>query len=319
MIDRPLRIVFAGTPPFAALHLEALLNSPDTEVIAVYTQPDRPAGRGKKLAPSAVKELALRHNLPVYQPLSLRNDQAQAELQALDADVMVGVAYGLILPQAVLDTPRLGCINVHASILPRWRGAAPIQRAIQAGDRETGVTIMQMDAGLDTGAMLTIARCPIVADETAATLHDRLAAIGAPALLSTLQALANDTAQPVPQDDSQTCYAAKIDKAEAAIDWQKPAIELDRLIRAFNPAPMAYAELHGERIKIHRAQPSGSTAAAPGTLVEVTREAFTVACGSNTSLQLTLLQLPGGKPLNCAELLNGRAELFSAGQRFDHG
>jgi len=177
---------------------------------------------------------------------------------------------------------------------------------------------MQMDAGLDTGAMLTIVRCPIADNETSATLHDKLAVIGAPALIATLQALTYGTAQPEQQDNDKTCYAAKIDKAEAAIDWQKPAMELDRLIRAFNPAPMAYTGLHGERIKIHHAVPGGSTAAAPGTIVEATREAITVACGSNTTLQLTQLQLPGGKPLNCTELLNGRAELFATGQRFDH-
>jgi len=317
MIDRPLRLVFAGTPPFAALHLQALLDWPGCEVIAVYTQPDRPAGRGKKLAPSAVKELALRHDLPVYQPATLRNEAAQTELHALAADMMVVVAYGLILPQAVLDTPKLGCINVHGSILPRWRGAAPIQRAIQAGDQESGVTIMQMDAGLDTGAMLTVARCPIAADETAATLHDKLAAIGAPALIATLQALANGSAQPQPQDDSQSCYAAKIDKTEALIDWRQPAITLDSLIRAFNPMPIAYTELHGERVKIYRCALGPVTSAVPGTLIAADREALTVACGDGTSLRLLQLQLPGGKALSSAELLNGRGDLFQPGQRFD--
>ena len=317
MIDRPLRLVFAGTPPFAALHLQALLNWPGCEVIAVYTQPDRPAGRGKKLAPSAVKELALRHDLPVYQPVTLRNEAAQTELHALAADVMVVVAYGLILPQAVLDTPKLGCINVHGSILPRWRGAAPIQRAIQAGDQESGVTIMQMDAGLDTGAMLTIARCPIAADETAATLHDKLAAIGAPALITTLQALANGSVQAQRQDDSQSCYAAKIDKTEPLIDWRQPAITLDRLIRAFNPMPIAYTELHGERVKIYRCALGPITSAVPGTLIAADREAITVACGDGTSLRLLQLQLPGGKALTSAELLNGRGDLFQPGQRFD--
>jgi len=195
MITRPLRIVFAGTPEFAAAHLRALLAWRGGEVIAVYSQPDRPAGRGKKLAASPVKELALQHQLPVLQPQTLRNAEAQAELRALQADIMIVVAYGLILPAAVLETPRLGCINVHASILPRWRGAAPIQRAIEAGDGETGVTIMQMDVGLDTGAMLNIARCPIAADETAATLHDKLARIGAPALQSMLSARVGEAEQ----------------------------------------------------------------------------------------------------------------------------
>ena len=212
----PLRIVFAGTPEFAAAHLRALLDWPGGEVIAVYSQPDRPAGRGKQLAMSPVKELALQHNLPVLQPLTLRDADAQAELRALQPDIMIVVAYGLILPAAVLDTPRLGCVNVHGSILPRWRGAAPIQRAIEAGDAETGVTIMQMDVGLDTGDMLNIARCKIAADETYGSLHDKLAEIGAPALIATLAQLAANSATPEKQNDALTCYAAKITKEEAA-------------------------------------------------------------------------------------------------------
>jgi methionyl-tRNA formyltransferase len=315
--SHPLRIVFAGTPAFAAAHLQALLNWDDGDVIAVYTQPDRPAGRGKQLAASPVKQLALAHALPVFQPASLRNAEAQDELKALGADIMVVVAYGLILPPAVLATPRLGCVNVHASILPRWRGAAPIQRAIEAGDSETGVTIMQMDEGLDTGAMLAIVLCSIVADETAATLHDKLAVIGAPAMLETLQALAENRAEPQQQDDELSCYAAKISKEEALVDWQQDAVVLDRRIRAFNPFPIAYSPLRGERVKIYRADIGPAVDAAPGTVVSADRDAIVVACGAGTSVRLLDLQFPGGKILSCAEVMNGRGELFQTGAQFD--
>ncbi|HEY3700468.1 MAG TPA: methionyl-tRNA formyltransferase [Spongiibacteraceae bacterium] len=316
-MTEPLRIVFAGTPSFAAVHLQALLDWPRAKVVAVYSQPDRPAGRGKKMAISPVKELALRHNLPVLQPQTLRNAEAQAELRVLQPDIMVVVAYGLILPAAVLNTPRLGCINVHASILPRWRGAAPIQRAIEAGDRETGVTIMHMDEGLDTGAMLTIARCAIAPDETAGTLHEKLAQLGAPALLETLQQLATNRAAPQQQDNSLSCYAAKITKEEAALNWQKSAFELERRIRAFNPNPIAYGTLLGERIKIYRALAEHTTHTAPGVIIRADRDGILVGCGENSSLRISHLQLAGGKPLSANEVLNGRAELFKAGNRFD--
>lgn len=317
MNTRPLRIVFAGTPEFAAAHLRALLAWRGGEIIAVYSQPDRPAGRGKKLAMSPVKELALQHQLPVLQPQTLRNAEAQAELRALQPDIMVVVAYGLILPAAVLETPRLGCINVHASILPRWRGAAPIQRAIEAGDAETGVTIMQMDAGLDTGAMLNIARCAINAEETAGTLHDKLARIGAPALLHTLEQLAANTAQPESQNDALTCYAAKITKEEAALDWKKSARALNHQIRAFNPTPVAYGTLNGERVKIYRALPELITDTTPGEIIAAHRDGIVVGCGENSCLRIVSLQLPGGKILSASEVLNGRAELFTAGHSFD--
>jgi methionyl-tRNA formyltransferase len=313
----PLRIVFAGTPAFAAAHLQALLDWRGGEVIGVYTQPDRPAGRGKQLAASPVKLLAQQHSLPLFQPVSLRNADAQAELKSLAADIMVVVAYGLILPQAVLDAPRLGCVNVHASILPRWRGAAPIQRAIEAGDSETGVTIMQMDEGLDTGPMLAIARCPIEPTETAATLHDKLAAIGAPALLETLQALAEDRANPQAQDHALTCYAAKITKEEALIDWQQNATVLDRRIRALNPFPIAYGIMKSERVKIYRAAIGGAANAAPGTIVGADRDAIVVACGNSSSLRIFDLQFPGGKILSSAEVMNGRADWFKTGAHFD--
>ncbi|MFT3929091.1 MAG: methionyl-tRNA formyltransferase [Spongiibacteraceae bacterium] len=312
-----LRIVFAGTPEFAAAHLRALLDWQGGEIIAVYSQPDRPAGRGKKLAMSPVKELALLHNLPVFQPLTLRSAEAQEELRALNADIMVVVAYGLILPEAVLQTPRLGCVNVHASILPRWRGAAPIQRAIEAGDAETGVTIMQMDVGLDTGDMLNIVRCKINNDETAGTLHDKLAVIGAPALIATLEQLANNSATPEKQNDALTCYAAKINKEEAVLDWTQSAALLDRQIRAFNPTPVAYTAIDGERVKIYRAQPelkSGSTA---GEIISADKHGIVVGCGENSCLRIFDLQLPGGKVLSAGEVLNGRADVFKPGRSFD--
>lgn len=316
-MTQPLRIVFAGTPSFAAAHLQALLDWPHGEIVAVYSQPDRPAGRGKKIAISPVKELALRHHVPVLQPQTLRSAEAQIELHALQPDIMVVVAYGLILPAAVLNTPRLGCINVHASILPRWRGAAPIQRAIEAGDRETGVTIMQMDEGLDTGAMLTIARCAIAPDETAGTLHEKLAQLGAPALLETLQQLATNRATPQRQDNSLSCYAAKITKEEAVLNWQRNAIELERQIRAFNPNPIAHGMLLGERIKIYRALAEHTTHTLPGVIIRAARDGIVVGCGENTSLRITDLQLAGGKPLSAGEVLNGRAELFKTGNCFD--
>ncbi len=311
--DRPLRIVFAGTPDFAAIHLAALLDWPQGQVIAAYTQPDRPAGRGKKLSPSPVKALALAHGLPVYQPRSLRAPEAQAELAALAPDVLVVVAYGLILPAAVLSLPKLGCINVHGSILPRWRGAAPIQRAIEAGDSESGVTIMQMDVGLDTGAMLTLARCSIDATDTAGSLQAKLAALGPPALFETLSDLAAGRAQPIAQNDADSTYAAKLDKAQGDLDWHRDALALDRQIRAFNPAPIAFSQLGEERIKIHRAEPAlGGAVAPPGTIVSADASGIVVACGAGF-LRLTALQLPGGNVLTSREVLNGRAQLFSVG------
>lgn len=315
--EPPLRIIFAGTPPFAAAHLRALLDWPDARVIAVYTQPDRPAGRGKKLAASPVKELALQHALPVYQPASLRTPEAQAELAALRADVMVVVAYGLILPAAVLAAPRLGCINVHGSILPRWRGAAPIQRAIEAGDTETGVTIMQMDEGLDTGAMLKIARCPIADTDTSATLFDTLASLGPPALLETLHEIAAGTVQPIAQDDSLSCYAGKIKKEEARIDWRRPAAELQRRIRAFVMDAAVNSVLDGKTIRFFAAEAGPTRAAAPGTVLAATKEGLEVACGKG-SLKITRLQLPDGKQLPFRDVLNGHAKLFQPGHAFDH-
>lgn len=310
-----LRIVFAGTPEFAAHHLQTLLDSRH-QVIAVYTQPDRPAGRGKKLAASPVKELALQHDLPVLQPQSLKTPEAQQELQALGADLMVVVAYGLLLPQAVLDIPRLGCINVHASILPRWRGAAPIQRALAAGDSETGVTIMQMDVGLDTGAMLVKALCPIEARDTGGDLHDRLLGIGGPALLTGLQQIASASTQPEIQDNNLACYAHKLSKEEAALDWQQSAEELDRIIRAFNPFPVAHFSQGEERIRVWGAIPDMTAhQSPPGTILSVSEQGIHVACGQG-SLCLTQLQLPGKKCMPVNAIINGYRDRFIVGSCF---
>ena len=313
-MTQPLRIVFAGTPEFAAEHLKALLNSP-YQVVAVYTQPDRPAGRGQKLMPSPVKQLALQHEIAVYQPQTLRDPAAQAELAALKPDLMVVVAYGLILPQVVLDIPRLGCINSHASLLPRWRGAAPIQRAIQAGDAESGVTVMQMEAGLDTGPMLLKVSTPISADDTGGSLHDRLAELGPPAVLQAIDGLAAGSLRGEVQDDSLATYAHKLNKDEALLDWSRPAVELERLIRAFNPWPICHSSLNGAPLKVLAAQlvtEQGEGRGAPGEILAASKDGLTVACADG-ALRLTRLQLPGGKALNFADLFNSRREQFAVG------
>ena len=305
-----LRIVFAGTPEFAAEHLKALLDSPH-QIIAVYSQPDRPAGRGQKLTPSPVKQLALQHDIPVYQPQTLRDPAAQAELAALKPDLMVVVAYGLILPQVVLDTPRLGCINSHASLLPRWRGAAPIQRAVEAGDAESGVTVMQMEAGLDTGPMLLKVSAPISAEDTGGSLHDRLASLGPQAVIQAIAGLAAGTLKGEVQDDSQATYAHKLNKDEARLDWSRPAIELERLVRAFNPWPICHSTLAGDAIKVHVAE-LGEGSGTPGRILAADKSGLTVACGEG-SLRLTRLQLPGGKALAFSDLYNSRCEQFAPG------
>ncbi|MBW5412575.1 MULTISPECIES: methionyl-tRNA formyltransferase [Pseudomonas] len=310
-MTQPLRIVFAGTPEFAARHLHALLRV-GYSIAAVYTQPDRPAGRGQKLAMSPVKQLAESHNIPVYQPQTLRNADAQAELAALKPDLLIVVAYGLILPQAVLDIPRLGCINSHASLLPRWRGAAPIQRAIEAGDAETGVTVMRMEAGLDTGPMLSKVSTPITAEDTGGSLHDRLALLGAEAVVEAIPALAAGTLPDKLQDDALATYAHKLNKEEAKLDWSRPAVDLERLIRAFNPWPLCHSTLAGEGVKIYAATVVDGNGQ-PGAILEASREGLRVACGEG-ALLLTRIQFPGGKPLAFADLFNARRERFAAGQ-----
>lgn len=310
-----MRIVFAGTPEFAALHLQALLDdsSGNHKIVAVYTQPDRPAGRGKKLTPSPVKALAEHRELPVYQPLSLKDSEQQQILADLNADIMVVVAYGLLLPPAILDTPKHGCINVHASLLPRWRGAAPIQRAIEAGDTETGVTVMQMDAGLDTGGMLYTSHCTIEKSDTGGSLHDKLAVIGPPALLTTLEQLAQGIAVAEKQNDSLSNYAPKITKQEALLDWSQPANLLECKVRAFNPFPVAYTTLGSDRIRIWQAELSNGYASdAPGTILEASNNGIKVNTKEG-SLLITELQLPGKKRLPVSEVLKSRAELFSPG------
>jgi methionyl-tRNA formyltransferase len=318
-----VRVIFAGTPEFARVALERLQAAGFT-IALVLTQPDRPAGRGMRLQPSPVKQFALEHHIDVAQPRSLRldgkyPDDAQAAKAAIDsakADVMVVAAYGLILPQWVLDTPRLGCMNIHASLLPRWRGAAPIHRAIEAGDAETGVTIMQMDAGLDTGDMLLVERIPIAPDDTTGTLHDKLAALGGRLVVEALELAACGGLKRTPQPAEGVTYANKIDKAESAIAWAQPAEVIARRVRAFNPAPGAVAHVGGEAIKIWRATAlAGRGTVAPGTIVAIDERGIGVACGDGGRLEITELQRAGGKRLASADFLRGFA--LEAGMRFD--
>ena len=309
-----LRIIFAGTPDFAARHLDALLSS-EHQVVGVFTQPDRPAGRGKKLMPSPVKVLAEEKGVPVFQPGSLRPQENQQLVADLQADVMVVVAYGLILPKAVLDMPRLGCINVHGSLLPRWRGAAPIQRSLWAGDAQTGVTIMQMDVGLDTGDMLHKLSCPITADDTSGSLYDKLADLGPQGLLHTLTQLAAGTAKPEVQDEALVTYAEKLSKEEARVDWSLSAAQLERCIRAFNPWPMSYIVIDEQPVKIWQASVINTpTSAAPGTILEANRQGIQVATGEGI-LNLLSLQPAGKKAMGVQDLLNSRREWFIPGNR----
>ncbi len=295
-----MKIIFAGTPHFAACALEALLK--EHQVVAVLTQPDRPSGRGMQLVPSPVKQLALQHGLTVLQPVSLKEEQAQREIVESGADVMVVAAYGLILPKAVLVLPRYGCLNIHASLLPRWRGAAPIQRAILAGDRETGVTIMQMDAGLDTGDMLLRHACPIADDDNAQTLHDKLAALGAVSILEALHLLASNRLTPVRQDNDAACYAPKLLKSEAMIDWNQDAGQIARAVRAYNPFPVCQTRLRDAVLKIWQAEVCPDQHGKPGEVLAVDKSGITVACGKD-ALRLTVLQRPGGRAQPAAQLL----------------
>lgn len=307
-----MRIIFAGTPEFSAAHLQSLIDS-EHEIVGVFTQPDRPAGRGKALKASPVKHLAVANELPVFQPTTLKSEDSQHQLKSLQADVMVVVAYGLLLPQAVLDIPKHGCLNVHASLLPRWRGAAPIQRAIEAGDTETGITIMQMDAGLDTGAMLRKSVCSIEESDSAATLHDKLMVLGAPALLSVLNDIDGGKLQPETQNDADACYASKLSKQEAKLDWQSTAQALARQVRAFNPFPVSFFELNGQKIRVWKSFAiTGQSNQPPGTVVSITQEGIEIACNEG-SLCLTQLQMPGKKPADVAAIINGYSDRFPVG------
>lgn len=301
-MSQPLSLIFAGTPEFSVPALEALIASRH-RVLAVYTQPDRPAGRGQQVTMSAVKQCALKHQLPVEQPQTLKNAEAVEHLAQWSADLMIVVAYGLLLPKNVLETPRLGCVNIHASLLPRWRGAAPIQRSIQAGDKETGVTIMQMDVGLDTGPMLLERVTPIFPRETAATLHDRLSTIGAEAIVEAIDTIAAGKAIPRAQPQEGATYAAKIRKEEALIDWTQPAVDIDRLVRAFNPWPIAETKLNGQQLRVWEATPLATqTSAAPGTVIATSAAGIDVATGSGI-LQLTRVQAAGRKAMPAADFL----------------
>ncbi len=300
-MSTPLRIIFAGTPEFSIAPLNALLGS-GHRVVAVYTQPDRPAGRGRKLSASPVKELALRYNIPIHQPKSLKSAEEQAQLVALQADLMVVVAYGLLLPQAVLDAPRLGCVNIHASLLPRWRGAAPIQRAILAGDSKTGITIMRMDAGLDTGPMLHTLSCPIEPADTGGGLHDRLAPLGAEALIQALPAIADGRVPGQVQDDSLASYARKLSRQEATMDWTRPAAELERQVRAFNPWPVAQTLYAGQVMRIWSARAMAGDGPS-GTVLAADRDGIDVAC-ADALLRINRLQMPGKRAMDVADFLN---------------
>ncbi|KAA8994868.1 methionyl-tRNA formyltransferase [Affinibrenneria salicis] len=307
-----LRIIFAGTPDFAARHLEALLASRH-QVVGVFTQPDRPAGRGNKLTASPVKMLALQQGIEVFQPKSLRPAESQQLVAGLNADIMVVVAYGLILPTEVLAMPRLGCVNVHGSLLPRWRGAAPIQRALWAGDESTGVTIMQMDAGLDTGAMLHKIACPIDRQDTSASLYEKLAQLGPQGLLTTLEQLSNSQAQAEAQDEALATYAAKLSKEEARLDWRLPARQLALCVRAFNPWPVSYFVVEEQSVKVWRAEALDiDHQAQPGTILQADKHGIHIAAAKGV-LNILELQPAGKKTMQAQDLLNSRREWFMPG------
>jgi len=312
MSATPLRLVFAGTPAFAADHLQGLIDA-GHQVVGVFSQPDRPSGRGKKILPTPVKTVALAQGIPVFQPASL-DDSACSELTALAPDLLIVVAYGLLLSPRVLALPALGCINVHASLLPRWRGAAPIERAILAGDAETGVTIMQMDAGLDTGDMLLKLTTPIGPLDNAASLTDRLIALGIQGLNTVLANPEEYQAHVVPQLADLATYAAKLDKSESEINWSVSAVNTHNQIQAFNPRSPAWCPFEGDRLRILEAVPaSARSTGSPGEIIAVTPDSLSVACGEG-ALSISMIQLPGKKPMTIRDVLNGRPDLFREGQ-----
>lgn len=312
-----MRIIFAGTPDFSVPVLQALLDA-DHDICAVYTQPDRPKGRGRKMTYSPVKQRAMELGLEVVQPKSLKNEPAQQQMAAFDAELMVVVAYGLLLPKAVLSIPTRGCINVHASLLPKYRGASPIQAAILAGDKQTGITIMQMDVGLDTGDMILKKNCLIEPDDTSQTLHDKLATIGANAIVETLSQLSQAKAIFEKQDDSQASYAGKISKEDACIDWHKQAIDIERTIRAYNPWPVSYSLLNQKKVRIWQASIFDTVDTAKyqaGQIIEVGKARLLIACGSGI-LSVETIQLEGSKPMPIKDCLNAKRALFVEGQCF---
>ncbi len=303
-MSEPLRIVFAGTPDFSVPPLQKLLESAH-QVAAVYTQPDRPSGRGRKSRPGPVKTRALEAGVPVYQPASLKADDEINSLRAQQPDLMVVVAYGLLLPESVLNIPRLGCVNIHASLLPRWRGAAPIQRAIQAGDTESGISIMRMDKGLDTGPVYLTRRITLAADETGGSLHDRLSLLGAEALMEALPGIADGSLQPVAQNDAAATYAAKLEKKEAQIDWSRPAVEIERQVRAFNPWPVAFTRYESVHLRIWNAHAIDGMTAEPGTVMSATRNGVDVSTEDGL-LRITRLQMPGKRAMEAQDFINSQ-------------
>ncbi len=301
-MTKPLRIVFAGTPDFSVPPLQELLAS-GHQVVAVYTQPDRPSGRGRKLLPGPVKSRALEAGVPVHQPPSLKAAEEVEILRDLRPDLMVVVAYGLLLPESVLEIPRLGCVNIHASLLPRWRGAAPIQRAIQAGDTESGVSIMRMEKGLDTGPVYLSKRIALAADETGGSLHDRLSMLGAAGLMEALPGIAEGSLQPVPQNDAEATYAAKLEKKEAQIDWKRSAVQIERQVRAFNPWPVAFTPYENANLRIWNAHAIEGMTADPGTVMSATRDGVDVSTGEGL-LRITRMQMPGKRAMDVQDFVN---------------
>lgn len=317
-----LRVCFAGTPAFAAAHLQRLVHT-EHQLVAVYCQPDRPSGRGKKLQAGPVKTVALQNSIPVLQPVSLKSPEEEQALRDLDIDALIVVAYGLILPQSILNIPKYGCINVHASLLPRWRGAAPIERAILAGDKVTGVTIMQMDAGLDTGDMLNKAEVSIEDSDTRIDIEDKLITAGSEALIATLDNLQHFRQGAESQNDANTCYAAKLEKSESLINWQLSAIEIDRLVRAVAGRTPAFTFFMGDRLRImstnvlsaNMLSSSTDIKVSPGTITNSCKDSFTVKTGDGL-LEITTVQLPGKTSLKVRDVLNSRPDLFSSGLSF---
>ena len=312
-----MKIIFAGTPEFSASHLEFLLKQNEHSIVGVFTQPDRPSGRGRKLKPSPVKKVAERNQIPIFHPISFRDIASVKMVQKLQADLIIVVAYGLILTEAVLKLPRFGCINVHASLLPRWRGAAPIQRSIEAGDSETGISIMQMDTGLDTGDVLATSRCTIGPADNAESISRKLCDLGGPALLNTIQLIAQGRSIPIPQNDSLSCYAEKIKKNEALINWHSDSVVIERKIRAFNPSPGAYSIIDSKRIKVFSAiNLQKRSTESPGTILTIDKMGLEISCGKG-NLLLEEIQLEGKSRIHVREMLKSRMRFFRVGQRFE--